>query len=152
MSSKKIKIINGPNLNLLGEREPGVYGTESLNDLERMVKEHIVSSSLKLEAIFFQSNNEGEIVDSIQEAGKSLNGLIINAGGLSHTSVSILDSLLAIKIPKIEVHISNLFVREEFRHNSYVSRGVNGIICGFGLNGYLLAIDGIYKLLFRPYI
>ena len=147
MSSKKIKIINGPNLNLLGEREPGVYGTESLNDLERMVKEHIVSSSLELEAIFFQSNNEGEIVDSIQEAGKSLNGLIINAGGLSHTSVSILDSLLAIKIPKIEVHISNLFVREEFRHNSYVSRGVNGIICGFGLNGYLLAIDGIYKLL-----
>jgi 3-dehydroquinate dehydratase-2 len=147
MSSKKIKIINGPNLNLLGEREPEVYGTESLNDLERMVKEHIVSSSLELEAIFFQSNNEGEIVDSIQEAGKSLNGLIINAGGLSHTSVSILDSLLAIKIPKIEVHISNLFVREEFRHNSYVSRGVNGIICGFGLNGYLLAIDGIYKLL-----
>lgn len=147
MSSKKIKIINGPNLNLLGEREPKVYGTESLNDLERMVKEHIVSSSLELEAIFFQSNNEGEIVDSIQEAGKSLNGLIINAGGLSHTSVSILDSLLAIKIPKIEVHISNLFVREEFRHNSYVSRGVNGIICGFGLNGYLLAIDGIYKLL-----
>ena len=147
MSSKKIKIINGPNLNLLGEREPEVYGTESLNDLERMVKKHIVSSSLELEAIFFQSNNEGEIVDSIQEAGKSLNGLIINAGGLSHTSVSILDSLLAIKIPKIEVHISNLFVREEFRHNSYVSRGVNGIICGFGLNGYLLAIDGIYKLL-----
>ena len=147
MSSKIIKIINGPNLNLLGEREPEVYGTESLNDLERMVKEHIVSSSLELEAIFFQSNNEGEIVDSIQEAGKSLNGLIINAGGLSHTSVSILDSLLAIKIPKIEVHISNLFVREEFRHNSYVSRGVNGIICGFGLNGYLLAIDGIYKLL-----
>ena len=147
MSSKKIKIINGPNLNLLGEREPEVYGTESLNDLERMVKEHIVNSSLELEAIFFQSNNEGEIVDSIQEAGKSLNGLIINAGGLSHTSVSILDSLLAIKIPKIEVHISNLFVREEFRHNSYVSRGVNGIICGFGLNGYLLAINGIYKLL-----
>jgi len=147
MSNKKIMIVNGPNLNLLGEREPEVYGTETLRDLEKMVKQHINNSNLNIDAIFFQSNSEGELVNSIQDAGKTLNGIIINAGGLSHTSVSILDSLLAIKIPKIEVHISNLFTREEFRHSSYISKGVNGIVCGFGLNGYLLAIDGINKLI-----
>ena len=147
MSNKKIMIINGPNLNLLGEREPEVYGTETLKDLEKMVKEYISNSNLNIDAIFFQSNSEGELVNSIQDAGETLNGIIINAGGLSHTSVSILDALLAIKIPKIEVHISNLFTREEFRQSSYISKGVNGIICGFGLNGYLLAIDGINKLI-----
>ena len=147
MSTKKIIIINGPNLNLLGEREPEVYGTETLMDLEKLVDDHIKRSRLNIETVFFQSNSEGELVNSIQNAGKKLNGIIINAGGLSHTSVSILDALLAIKIPKIEVHISNLFTREEFRHSSYISKGVNGIVCGFGLNGYLLAIDGINKLM-----
>ena len=147
MSNKKIIIINGPNLNLLGEREPEVYGTETLMDLEKMVNKHIKESNLKIDTTFFQSNSEGELVNSIQNAGKTLNGIIINAGGLSHTSVSILDALLAIKIPRIEVHISNLFTREEFRHSSYISKGVNGIVCGFGLNGYLLAIDGINKLI-----
>ena len=147
MSIKKIIIINGPNLNLLGEREPEVYGTETLLDLEKMVNDYIKESNLKIDTVFFQSNSEGELVNSIQNAGKTLNGIIINAGGLSHTSVSILDALLAIKIPKIEVHISNLFTREEFRHSSYISKGVNGIVCGFGLNGYLLAIDGINKLI-----
>jgi len=145
--SHKLMIINGPNLNLLGEREPEIYGSESLRDLENMVENHISNSNIEIKTTFFQSNSEGEIVNSIQEAGKSFNGLIINAGGLSHTSVSILDSLLAIKIPKIEVHVSNLFTREEFRHNSYISKGVNGVVCGFGLNGYLLAIDGINKLI-----
>jgi len=147
MSSKKIIIINGPNLNLLGEREPEVYGTETLADLEKMVNNHIKDSNLKIDTVFFQSNSEGELVNSIQDSGKILNGIIINAGGLSHTSVSILDALLAVKIPKIEVHISNLFTREEFRHSSFISKGVNGIVCGFGLNGYLLAIDGINKLI-----
>ncbi len=147
MSRKKIIIINGPNLNLLGEREPEVYGTETLKDLEKLTKDHIQSSNLNIDLVFFQSNSEGDIVNSIQDAGKSLNGVIINAGGLSHTSVSILDALLAIKIPKIEVHISNLFTREEFRHSSYISKGVSGVVCGFGLNGYLLAIDGIKKLI-----
>jgi len=147
MSIKKIIIINGPNLNLLGEREPEVYGTETLLDLEKMVNDYIKDSNLKIDTVFFQSNSEGELVNSIQNAGKTLNGVIINAGGLSHTSVSILDALLAIKIPKIEVHISNLFTREEFRHSSFISKGVNGIVCGFGLNGYLLAIDGINKLI-----
>ena len=147
MTNSKIIIVNGPNLNLLGEREPEVYGTETLMDLEKMVNNHIKESNLKIDTSFFQSNSEGELVNSIQNAGKTLNGIVINAGGLSHTSVSILDALLAIKIPKIEVHISNLFTREEFRHSSYISKGVNGIVCGFGLNGYLLAIDGINKLI-----
>ena len=147
MPNKRIIIINGPNLNLLGEREPEVYGKETLMDLEKIVKNQIKESNLNIDISFFQSNSEGEIVNSIQNAGKTLNGIIINAGGLSHTSISILDALLAINIPKIEVHISNLFTREEFRHNSYISKGVNGIICGFGLNGYLLAIDGINKLI-----
>ena len=147
MTNKKIIIINGPNLNLLGEREPEVYGTETLIDLEKMVKNHIKESNLNIDTTFFQSNSEGDLVNSIQDSAKNLNGIIINAGGLSHTSVSILDALLAIKIPKIEVHISNLFTREEFRHSSYISKGVNGIVCGFGLNGYLLAIHGINKLI-----
>jgi len=147
MSNKKIIIINGPNLNLLGEREPEIYGSESLEDLEKIVKDHIENSNLNVEVTFFQSNSEGDLVNSIQDAGKLMGGIIINAGGLSHTSVSILDALLAIKIPKIEVHISNLFTREEFRHSSYISKGVNGVVCGFGLNGYLLAIDGINKLI-----
>ena len=124
MSNKKIIIINGPNLNLLGEREPEVYGTETLIDLEKMINEHIKESNLNIDTVLFQSNSEGELVNSIQDAGKTLNGIIINAGGLSHTSVSILDALLAIKIPKIEVHISNLFTREEFRHSSFISKGI----------------------------
>ena len=143
----KLMIINGPNLNMLGEREPEIYGSESLKDLENMVENHLSNLNLEIQVTFFQSNSEGEIVNLIQEAGKSFNGLIVNAGGLSHTSVSILDALLAIKIPKIEVHVSNLFTREEFRHKSYISKGVNGVVCGFGLNGYLLAIDGINKLI-----
>ena len=108
---------------------------------------HIETKSLKIKPLFFQSNTEGEIVNCIQEAGRNCNGLIINGGGLSHTSVAILDALLAIDIPKIEVHITNLFKREEFRHHSYISKGVNGLICGFGLNSYLLAVDGMDKLI-----
>ena len=144
--SKKIIIINGPNLNLLGTREPQIYGNESLKDLEDLVSSHVKQNYSDLTISFFQSNTEGEIVDKIQESS-SLSGIIINAGGLSHTSISILDALLSLKIPKIEVHISNLFSREEFRRNSYISKGVNGFVCGFGINGYLLAIDGISKLI-----
>ena len=144
--SQKIIIINGPNLNLLGTREPEIYGNESLEDLKSMVNSHIEKNFPNMSVDFYQSNTEGEIVNKIQESA-SLNGIIINAGGLSHSSISILDALLSIKIPKIEVHISNLFSREEFRQNSYVSKGVDGFVCGFGINGYLLAIDGISKLI-----
>tara|TARA_B100000035_G_scaffold169817_1_gene144872 strand:- start:647 stop:1084 length:438 start_codon:yes stop_codon:yes gene_type:complete len=144
--SKKIIIINGPNLNLLGTREPEIYGNESLEDLENIVASHVEKNYSDLVIDFYQSNTEGEIVDKIQMSS-SLNGIIINAGGLSHSSISILDALLSIKVPKIEVHISNLFSREEFRQNSYISKGVDGFVCGFGINGYLLAIDGIAKLI-----
>ena len=144
--SQKIIIINGPNLNLLGTREPEIYGKESLEDLRSIVNSHIENNFPDLSVDFYQSNTEGEIVNKIQESA-GLNGIIINAGGLSHSSISILDALLSTKIPKIEVHISNLFSREEFRQNSYVSKGVDGFVCGFGINGYLLAIDGISKLI-----
>ena len=144
--SKKIIIINGPNLNLLGTREPEIYGSESLEDLKTIVNSHVEKYYSELSVDFYQSNTEGEIVDKIQQSSM-LNGIIINAGGLSHSSISILDALLSTEIPIIEVHISNLFSREEFRQNSYISKGVDGFICGFGINGYLLAIDGISKLI-----
>ena len=144
---KQIFIINGPNLNLLGEREPDIYGNTTLEDLENDLKQIVIENDLNIDLVFMQSNSEGEIVDQVQKAGKEAAGLIINAGGLSHSSVSILDSLLSIKIPKIEVHISNLFSREEFRQHSYLSKGVDGFICGFGINGYALAIQGLLKLI-----
>ena len=146
-SIKTITIINGPNLNLLGTREPEIYGSKTLDDLENIIKTHVVENYKDIKIEFYQSNTEGEIVDLIQRSSSSSDGVIINGGGLSHTSISILDALLSIKIPKIEVHISHLFSREEFRQNSYISKGVNGFICGFGINGYLLAIDGIVKLI-----
>ena len=147
MSKKQIYIINGPNLNLLGDREPDIYGNKTLKDLEDDLGKIIKENDLDISLVFMQSNSEGEIVDQVQKAGKEASGLIINAGGLSHTSVSILDGLLSINIPKIEVHISNLFSREEFRQHSYLSRGVDGFICGFGINGYALAIQGLLKLI-----
>ena len=147
MSKKQIYIINGPNLNLLGDREPDIYGNKTLKDLEDDLGQIIKENDLDISLVFMQSNSEGEIVDQVQKAGKDASGLIINAWGLSHTSVSILDGLLSINIPKIEVHISNLFSREEFRQHSYLSRGVDGFICGFGINGYALAIQGLLKLI-----
>ena len=144
---KQVFIINGPNLNLLGEREPDIYGNTTLEDLENDLKQIVIENDLNIDLVFMQSNSEGEIVDQVQKAGKEAAGLIINAGGLSHSSVSILDGLLSIKIPKIEVHISNLFSREEFRQHSYLSKGVDGFICGFGINGYALAIQGLLKLM-----
>ena len=146
MNNKKVKIINGPNLNLLGTREPDIYGGTTLAEIENMVKNYVKDNSFAFDLDFFQSNSEGEIVESLQDAGKTCSGVIINAGGLTHTSVIILDCLLAINIPKIEVHISNPFTREEFRHNSYISKGVNGLICGFGADSYLLAIDAMHKI------
>jgi 3-dehydroquinate dehydratase-2 len=147
MGKKTIFIINGPNLNLLGDREPDIYGKKTLKDLENDLNNIIEENNLNISLIFTQSNSEGEIVDQVQKAGKEASGLIINAGGLSHSSISILDGLLSIDIPKIEVHISNLFSREEFRQHSYLSRGVDGFICGFGINGYALAIQGLLKLM-----
>ncbi len=144
---KKINFIDGPNLNLLGKREPEIYGSETLNDIHELVRSHIIKRGYEIEPSFFQSNSEGEIVDCIQSSSQFCHGLIINAAGFSHTSVAVLDSLLAIHIPKIEIHLTNLFKREDFRHHSFISKGVNGVICGFGSNSYLLAVDGIQKLI-----
>jgi len=140
-----IVIINGPNLNLLGEREPKIYGKETLKSIEKKCKQHAKKNKIKVD--FFQSNIEGEIVTKIQKSRDKFDGLIINAAAFTHTSVAILDALNLVKIPKIEVHISNIFHREEFRHKSLISSAVNGLICGLGSHGYILAIDAIKKII-----
>lgn len=147
MTQKLIQLIDGPNLNMLGEREPEIYGSETLKNIHEKIKDHLYKNYKGIDINFFQSNEEGEIVNCIQEAKDTCSGIIINPGGFSHTSVAILDALLVLNIPKIEVHLSNLFKREEFRHHSFISKGVNGVICGFGSNSYLLAVDGIIKLI-----
>ena len=147
MTQKLIQLIDGPNLNMLGEREPEIYGSETLKNIHEKIKDHLYKNYKDIDINFFQSNEEGEIVNCIQDAKDKCSGIIINPGGFSHTSVAILDALLVLNIPKIEVHLSNLFKREEFRHHSFISKGVNGVICGFGSNSYLLAVDGIIKLI-----
>jgi len=142
---KKILIINGPNLNLLGDREESKYGKTTLEELKKKCESH--AKSVNLEIKFVQSNIEGEIVTMIQKAKNVYNGIIINAAGYTHTSVAILDALLAIKLPTIEVHITNIYNREEFRKKSLISKAANGIICGFGINGYIMALDSIKEIL-----
>ena len=139
---KKIMIINGPNLNLLGTREVDIYGNISFESyLENLKKKYS-----KVYIDFFQSNIEGELIDKIQEVGFSYDGIVLNAAAYTHTSVGISDSIAAISSPVIEVHISNIHAREEFRSKSLISKNVKGIICGFGLKSYDLAIDSIiYK-------
>tara|TARA_B100000965_G_scaffold405297_1_gene438749 strand:+ start:33 stop:473 length:441 start_codon:yes stop_codon:yes gene_type:complete len=140
----KIIVINGPNLNLLGEREEDKYGKISLQDVENNCKEFSKKNEIEIE--FFQSNIEGEIVNSIQNSRDEKDGLIINAGGYTHTSVAILDALKVLKIPIIELHITNIYNREDFRHKSLISKVATGIVCGFGTNGYIMALDAIKKL------
>ena len=140
-----IIVINGPNLNLLGEREQSQYGSVTFDDLKNNCIKH--SKTLKINIEFTQSNIEGEIVTIIQQAKKKYDGLIINAAGLTHTSVAIRDALAIFKKPSIELHISNIYKREEFRHKSMISDVVTGIICGLGTNGYILAINAMHELL-----
>ena len=142
---KKIIIINGPNLNLLGEREKSQYGSETLPTVKKKCLD--LGKKLKLQIKFIQSNIEGELVTQIQKSRKKYDGLIINAGGYSHTSVSILDALLTLKIPIIELHISNIYSRETFRQKSLISRAASGIICGFGTKGYIMSINTLNKLI-----
>ncbi len=141
----RIIIINGPNINLLGEREKSQYGNLTFEDLKNKCLSR--SSDLKVEIEFYQSNIEGEIVTKIQESRNKFDGIIINAAGFTHTSVSIRDALEIVKKPKIELHISNIYKREVFRQKSLISDVVNGIICGFGVNGYILAINAMHELL-----
>ncbi len=142
---KKIIIVNGPNLNLLGEREKNQYGSFTLKDIEKNCKRFGEKNNLDIN--LYQSNIEGEIVEKIQNSRKNQNGLIINAGGYTHTSVAIHDALKIIKIPIIELHISNIYNREDFRHKSLISKIANGVICGFGEHGYIMALEAMKKFL-----
>ena len=142
--SKKIEIINGPNINLLGKREPNIYGDLTLENINKEIANY--GEELNLETFFFQSNIEGEIVNKIQASDKS-DGIIINAAAFTHTSVAIHDALKSLDLPKIEVHISNIYKREEFRHKSLISNVVDGVICGLGANSYKLAMRGIKNIL-----
>ncbi len=143
--NNKIIIINGPNLNLLGEREQSQYGSVTFNSLKKKCIEK--ANQLKIDLEFFQSNIEGDIVGKIQEARKNFDGMIINAAGYTHTSVAIRDALDIFKKPIIELHISNIYKREEFRHKSLISNIVTGGIFGLGSNGYILAIISLEKIL-----
>jgi 3-dehydroquinate dehydratase II len=140
-----IFILNGPNLNLLGVREPAVYGYDTLGDIEERCSAR--ATSLDLQIDFRQTNHEGQLVDWIQEARESADGIILNAGALTHTSVAVLDALSAADLPVIEVHLSNIFRRESFRHHSYVSLAATGVICGLGAQGYELALEALANLI-----
>ncbi len=144
---KSIIIVNGPNLNLLGNREKNIYGSKSLDD----IKNDCIAkgNEKKLDIVFFQSNNEGEIIEKIQEVEKNYEGLIINPAAFTHSSIAILDSLRSISKPKIEIHLSNIYSREEYRKKSITSEGVDGLICGFGSKSYILAIEAIAKLIYN---
>ena len=138
-SMKRILIVNGPNLNLLGVREPGIYGKckfeDYLPELKRAFPE--------VELSYYQSNIEGELIDKMQEVGFTADGIVLNAGAYTHTSIALLDCIRAIECPVVEVHISNVHQREEFRHHSMISAGCRGVVCGFGLKSYKLAIEAL---------
>lgn len=135
----KIQIVNGPNLNLLGVREPGIYGSESFESYLPKLREQYP----EVEIEYYQSNVEGELINKIQEVGFSFDGIVLNAGAYTHTSIALHDCIRAIKCPVVEVHISNVHQREEFRHHSFISAACKGVVCGFGLNSYRLAIEGL---------
>jgi len=144
---KKILIINGPNLNLLGDREKNFYGDTTLEKIQNICQ--TVCDKYQLECEFFQNNNEGALIDKIQSVDKGYDGIIINPAAYTHTSIAILDALRATSKPKIEIHISNIYAREDYRRKSITSEAVNGVICGFGENSYSLAIEAISKLIYK---
>ena len=143
--TKKLYILNGPNLNLLGTREPEKYGNTSLENVKSLCNEKCINNELDLH--FFQSNFEGEIIEEIHKANNNACGIIINAGALTHTSIGILDALTMFEGPKIEIHITNVYAREDFRHKSFISPVATGIIAGLGVNSYVLAIEAIKELI-----
>ena len=142
---KKILVINGPNINMLGAREPEIYGVITLDQIEKEIAS--LAQELKAEIEFFQSNHEGEIVDKIQQSLGKISGIIINPAAYTHTSVAIRDALSAIAVPAVEVHISNIYAREDFRHNSFTSGVCIGQIAGFGIDGYLFALKKLAKII-----
>ena len=144
MTTRRLLLVNGPNLNLLGIREPGIYGTETLADVVSLVERTAAQHGFEVRAI--QSNHEGVLVDAIHEVRTSAAGIVINAGALTHTSIALRDALAAVTVPVIEVHISNVHAREAFRHHSYLSAVCDGVIVGCGTQGYELAIARIAEL------
>jgi 3-dehydroquinate dehydratase II len=147
--AKTIYVLNGPNLNLLGTREPAKYGAATLADVETLCRERAKRHGYEVE--FRQSNHEGVLVDSIHEASKAkAAGLVINPGAYGHTSVALLDAVLGTALPAVEVHVTNIHARESFRHHTYLSSGAKAVVCGFGVEGYGLAIDGLAALLREP--
>jgi 3-dehydroquinate dehydratase II len=144
-TGRTILVLNGPNLNLLGTREPAIYGPASLADIEEACRRH--SKPLGFELDFRQSNHEGQLIDWIQAARGQMAGIVINPGGLSHSSIALLDALLAVGLPVVEVHLSNIFKRESYRRHSFVSEGARGVICGLGPQGYLLALDALAEII-----
>lgn len=143
-----VLVLNGPNLNLLGSREPEIYGHETLDDIAALCER--VAKSLGIAVDFRQSNSEAELVNWVQEARRTRAGIIVNAGAFTHTSVALLDALTASSLPVIEVHLSNIFRREEFRRHSYVSLAARGVICGLGSQGYELALAAMARLIAKP--
>lgn len=141
----KVLVIHGPNLNMLGSREPGVYGAKTLSDINEAMSGHALQFDIALTA--FQSNHEGEIVESIQAAGDAYQGLIINPAAYTHTSIAIRDAILTLDVPVIEVHLSNIYKRESFRHHSMISDVATGQITGFGASGYLLALTAMAEMI-----
>ncbi len=144
-SRKYILVLNGPNLNMLGTREPEIYGSKTLENIKDDMTSH--GQGLGYNIDFRQSNSEGELVDWIQQSRTKMAAIIINAGAYTHTSVALLDALQSVEIPIIEVHLSNIFSREKFRHHSYISPVANGVICGFGINSYILALEAAHDIL-----
>ena len=144
---KKILILNGPNLNLLGNREKDVYGVKSLNEIKKLCEQKC--ESLKIKCHFAQNNNEGELINLIQDVENNFDGIIINPAAFTHTSIAILDALRSLSKPKIEIHLSNIYNREDYRKKSITSEAVNGLICGFGENSYILAIEAINNLIYK---
>jgi 3-dehydroquinate dehydratase II len=143
--TKPVYVLNGPNLNMLGKRQPEIYGRASLADVQRLTED--AARGLGLTIVFRQSNIEGELVTWIQEAREAASGIVLNAGAYTHTSVALLDALNAAEVPCIEVHLSNVFRRESFRHHSYISMAAHGVICGFGPKGYVLALEALADML-----
>ena len=144
----RILVLHGPNLNMLGRRQPEIYGTMTLDDVNARLAD--LARELGVEVETFQSNHEGALVDRIQAARGQYDALLINAGALTHTSVALLDAILSAEVPTIEVHLSNLYRREEFRHHSYIARAAVGQICGFGVDSYLLGLRAAAALGARP--
>ncbi|MET0349376.1 MAG: type II 3-dehydroquinate dehydratase [Rhizobacter sp.] len=150
---RKILVLNGPNLNLLGQREPGVYGAATLADVETLCRD--IAGKLGFEIDFRQSNHEGVLIDAIQEAGRGVKagevlGVVFNPGAYTHTSIALHDAIKGAEVPVIETHISNVHARESFRHHSFISPAAAGIVVGFGVDGYAIAIEGLARKFGRP--